>query len=402
MWWKDQLPIDGVYVHIPFCKNLCGYCGFVKQTPTSYVDQYATTVAQELKYLTQNFSLQIKPKTLYFGGGTPSLFEGKMVEHISHELSSVFSLEELEEFTVEANPSDISINLLGRLKDIGVTRLSIGIQSPVSSILLNLQRIQHQQDVIKAGEILSASPFALNMDLIYGCPGMSLHHIEESISQLLKCNISHISAYELTLHKSHPSSPYRPDDDIIVQQALLIRSLLASAGFTQYEVSNYAKPGYESKHNLNYWNFKNVLGLGVGAHSSLNFIHKTEGKLTNLNWTNPAATAVYTNTCSSTKHPLHQTKPQNSVDTEKLFLVAHLRKQQGFLLQTYQDYFGKNFLTQYSKTVHTFRDKGWLTIHQNKCQPTAAGLFFLDSILIELFDELEKRGCLTLPAHIPI
>lgn len=401
MWWKDKLSIDGLYIHIPFCKNLCGYCDFIKQVPTPDMDKYAELVIQELQYLAHHCGLALHPKTLYFGGGTPSLSTGKIVADITHQLSSYFNIQQLQEFTVEANPVDISTDLLQQLKTIGVTRLSVGIQSPFSSMLFNLQRIQPQEAVIAARTLLSNSPFALNMDMIYGCPGMTLHHIEETIRQLMDFNVSHISAYELTLHSSHESSPYRPDDEVLVQHARLIHHHLTSAGFIQYEVSNYAKPGYESKHNTQYWNFKNVLGLGVGAHSSLNFTHAIENRFTNLNWTNPGTISTYNKTCDNSQHPMHRAHPQSIIDTEKLFLIAQLRKQEGFSLQTYQDCFKKPFLSQYTRSLESLTTHGWLLIHKSRCVPTPSGLFFLDSILSEMFDELGACA-LTPPVQTPI
>lgn len=382
MWLKNALPIDSVYVHIPFCKNVCEYCDFAKQKPTADALAYSKHVIQEIDQLAQHPFLWA-PKTLYFGGGTPSLFQGELVSQISSHLSRYMDISALEEFTVEVNPSDVTPTLLSRFKEMGVTRLSMGVQSVFSSALINLGRIQRCDEVFCAGELLRESPFDLNMDLIYACPGIHLDHISESIAQLTNFRVSHISAYELTLSPSHPSFAYRPNEDAIVDQALYIRDQLAAAGLKQYEVSNYAKPGHESKHNLSYWNFKNVLGLGVSAHSSLNF-KTSQNYTTNVHWTNPASLKPYTQKCTGKLHPIHIATPQSLDDTEKLFLIANLRKCAGFELTTYKTLFHQDFTHRYTTELKHLTDQGWLHCTDTHAHPTASGLLMLDSILSHL------------------
>ncbi len=262
-----------IYLHIPFCRRRCSYCSF-----TSYagreddIPRYAVATEQELK-LRRIDGAQVK--TIYFGGGTPSLLPVDAVRRLLATIDENFILDDNAEITFEANPGTISLNYLRELRKSGVNRLSLGIQSFDDSELKLLGRI-HSAD--GAREVISLAKKAgfnkLSLDFIYDIPGRSPETLQRVLDEALTFGVQHLSLYGLTLEEGTPMHQAvergelpAPDPDAAASEYETAERMLEQAGYRHYEISNWAKPGYESKHNSVYWKRGEYLGVGVAAHS---------------------------------------------------------------------------------------------------------------------------------------
>lgn len=254
-----------VYIHIPFCKSKCKYCSFISfvKEETGYFD----FLEQEI----DTFYKREELNSLYFGGGTPSLIDSKTIE----KLLSKFNLSETTEITFEMNPDDAKPDYLKSLKAIGINRLSMGSQTFNDQVLKLIGRRHSSSDTIKAVENAKKAGFEnISLDLIYGLPfGAS---IEKDIETILSLEIQHISTYGLKIEENSyfynnlPSN--LPDEDSQADMYILINEKLESAGYKRYEISNFSLPGFESKHNLNYWNNSEYYGFGLAVHGYLDGI----------------------------------------------------------------------------------------------------------------------------------
>ncbi len=268
-----------VYIHIPFCKSKCKYCSFISFTNIDYIATYINKLIEEIK---TDYSGE-KLKTLYIGGGTPSLLK---IEDLK-KIINIFNLDTDCEFTIELNPDDINLNYLKELQDLGVNRLSIGSQSFNDKILNFIGRRHDSQCIIKSIEIAKKCNFNnISLDLIYGLPLQTIELIKTDLDTFLNLDIQHISTYGLKIEensywgKIFNEKNYQlelinskidiPNDDIQAEMYELINDILSKNKFYRYEISNFAKKGYESNHNLNYWNNNEYYGFGISAHGYIN------------------------------------------------------------------------------------------------------------------------------------
>ena len=282
-------PVSGIYIHIPFCASRCIYCDFYSTTLRNKAPQYVEALIHEMDE--RRSFLRTPVRTIYFGGGTPSQLGPAHIATLLRALSSRFDLSLCEEITLEANPEDFidgtwplpspsqpsmsapSSPYAGGLEK--VNRFSIGVQSLVDSELRLLHRRHNAAHVREAVNLLrDAGITNLSLDLMYGLPTQTLASWEYSIDEVLKLRPQHISAYNLSvepgtrLHTLVQKGELTPcDDETCLQMAALLRTKLNAAGFEQYEISNYALPGFHSRHNSSYWEPTPYLGLGPGAHS---------------------------------------------------------------------------------------------------------------------------------------
>lgn len=266
--------MSGIYLHIPFCKQACSYCDFYFVTRTSEREHFVQRLVENIMgYKDSKFSEETV-ETIYFGGGTPSLLEPVQLEQIMGALYKVFDIKE-REVTLEMNPDDVSVQFLSDLKSLGITRASMGVQSFEPELLDFMHRAHSSEEALQCLELLSASDFdSFTVDLIYGNPGQSVEQLERDINKLLKFDPPHISAYSLTIEpKTRLGKQVElgriapPEDDKVAKHFDIINRLFENHGIERYEVSNYSLPGKEAIHNSNYWEHKNYLGLGPGAHS---------------------------------------------------------------------------------------------------------------------------------------
>ncbi len=270
--------MSGIYIHIPFCKQACSYCDFYFVTRDRLIPEFVDALVHEISAvpLFDGSPFPSDPvRTLYLGGGTPSRLPLSQLERIFEALHRQFDLSGLTECTVEVNPEDVTTAWLDGLRDLGVTRLSMGIQSFQPELLDFMHRAHSSTQAHYALDTVTGAGFpSFSVDLIYGCPGQSDAQLRDDLEQLLAYSPPHVSAYSLTIEprtrlgKQAELGRLAPaDDETVAGQARMIRESLASRGVERYEISNYAAPGHEAEHNSAYWNHQNYLGLGPAAHS---------------------------------------------------------------------------------------------------------------------------------------
>lgn len=266
--------MTGIYIHIPFCKQACSYCDFYFLTRQQLRQPFVDALVREiLSYKDSEFSLE-PVRTIYFGGGTPSLLNESQLVQIFSALDRIFDLQPVE-VTMELNPDDVTAEYLDMICSAGVNRASMGVQSFQEELLRFMHRAHSPGEAVRALEALRKANFdTFTADLIYGNPGQTTAMLKEDIRQLLRFNPPHISAYSLTVEtntrfgKQVEAGRITPADDEEVSVHFdLVRSEFADAGLEQYEVSNYSKPDKEAVHNSSYWNHQNYIGLGPSAHS---------------------------------------------------------------------------------------------------------------------------------------
>jgi oxygen-independent coproporphyrinogen-3 oxidase len=266
--------MSGIYLHIPFCKQACSYCDFYFVTRTSEREHFVQRLVEDIKSYSDTRFARETVETIYFGGGTPSLLEPAQLEQIMGALYDVFDIN-AREITLEMNPDDVSAQFLADLKSLGISRASMGVQSFEPELLEFMHRAHSSEEALQCLELLSASEFnSFTVDLIYGNPGQSVEQLERDVKKLLQFDPPHISAYSLTIEPRTRLGKQvelgriaPPEDDKVAEHFDIINRMFSNQGIERYEVSNYSQPGKEAVHNSHYWEHKNYLGLGPGAHS---------------------------------------------------------------------------------------------------------------------------------------
>lgn len=356
-----------IYIHVPFCHRKCTYCAFFSKVEGGKwrMDSYVDALIEEMR---QRRDEQAHPiKTVYFGGGTPSILPIEQLERIVKALHDNFDLSQVEEVTLEANPEDLTIGYLQGLKKLGlVNRLSIGIQSLDDEMLRLLNRRHTAQQAIDAVENAHKAGFDnISVDFIYGLPSMtSLTSMTSLISM-----VAHLSAYALTVESGtalavqvEQGRVELPDEEEVVRQYHSLCRQFSDAGFLQYEVSNFARPGFESRHNSRYWNRTPYLGLGPGAHSFDGFRRR---------WNKPDGT--------------FEQETLTEADAYNELLMTALRTTRGVSLAQVPE--------QYKERLHRemqpYVDSGWIVVRSEvggwSYEPTPEGLLHADGIAAALF-----------------
>jgi oxygen-independent coproporphyrinogen III oxidase len=272
-----------LYLHIPFCTHRCAYCDFnTYARQEQFIPAYADALTREISFVSRQISqLSDYPTTIhtvFFGGGTPSLLSPKQFESILRSIHSNFTLTDDAEITIEANPGTCSFAHLLDLHSLGINRLSYGVQSANTEELRMLERAHSVFDVIEAVRAARKAGFRnLNLDLIYGLPEQTLPTWQTTVRRILDLHPEHISAYALTLEHGTPFGRWAskgllplPDSDLAADMYEWLSETLESNGYVQYEISNWAKPGHECRHNLQYWRGLPYLAFGAGAHGYAN------------------------------------------------------------------------------------------------------------------------------------
>lgn len=267
-----------IYLHIPFCSTMCSYCAFNTYTNMEMlIPSYVSALTEEIRYI-GNTKPNLRLKSIFFGGGTPSLISLPQYEQLFDALHRAFIIESRAEITLESNPNDLTVDYLSGLKLIGFNRVSIGMQtSNVQELKIFNREHTNQQVVDAVNNAHSANFDNISMDLIFGTPHQTLKTWQATLEQVIDLNIQNVSAYNLILEGNTPLKDDidlgklpTPDDDLAADMYDLATEKLSEAGFEQYEISNWAKPNFESQHNIQYWNNEPYLGLGAGAHGFAN------------------------------------------------------------------------------------------------------------------------------------
>ncbi len=265
--------ISHLYAHIPFCPKVCPYCSFYKEASDRNKTQaFLDAMLKEA----ENAVLQVRPETIFFGGGTPTALSTTQLQSLIGGLRERMDFSALREFTIEMNPATVSLEKAAALRALGVNRVSMGVQSWDPALLTTLGRVHSADQARRSYAILREAGFDnVNLDLMFGIPGQSLAQWRESLNQTLALQPEHISAYCLTYEEDTEyfvrmtRGQYRPDETLDADLFEVTMDLLGAAGFEQYEISNYARPGRDCRHNLAYWLGADYLGLGPSAFSTV-------------------------------------------------------------------------------------------------------------------------------------
>ena len=372
----------GIYIHIPFCRQACHYCNFHFSTNQSQKAILLKSLVKEIE-LTQLPGDNEIINTIYFGGGTPSLLSDVELESILDSVHQKFRVDPSAEITLEANPDDVTPAILQSWLSNGINRLSLGIQSFNEAELRWMNRAHNAaQSLQSIDDILSAGFTNFSVDLIYGSPLLTNDEFEKNIHIIFEKNIPHISCYALTveektaLHHLIEKKKYSPVDEARqAAQFELLLQLTEQAGYEQYEISNFAKPGYRSKHNSSYWQGRRYYGFGPSAHSF--------NGIDTRSW-NIANNALYIqsleqNTIPSEEEILTATQQLNE------YIMISLRTMEGIDLNVLADRFGKDKVDAINKAAETFAREELLIYQDGRMLLTKKGKFLADGIAAELF-----------------
>ncbi len=266
-----------LYVHIPYCVSKCPYCDFNSHVAARIPEEeYTRALLRELRHHSEREAWTGRSiKTVFFGGGTPSTFQGASIGAVLDEAARLFGFDEGMEITLEANPGVVDAGRFRDYRSCGVNRISIGAQSFNPKLLQFLGRVHSAEETRQALKSARKAGFDnFSLDLIYGIPGQTVEGVGHDLSQALKNEPPHLSAYNLTIEEGTPfHARYRQgllkplDEELEIEMAARVQHTLADAGLERYEISNYARPGLQSRHNVNYWEGGDYLGIGAGAHS---------------------------------------------------------------------------------------------------------------------------------------
>lgn len=356
-----------VYIHIPFCHNICHYCDFNK----FLMDKQP--IMAYLAALNNEFALygEIEAKSIYVGGGTPSALNLLELKYLLEAIKGSIVISPNSEYTVEINPEDLTMEKLSLFKEFGVNRLSIGVQTFNDYHLVKLGR-QHTGDDVKRG-IVTAQELGfdnISIDLIYALPGQTLSDVHDDIRQACSLNIQHVSAYSLIIEPKTVFYNLRkcqqlilPPDEETAQMMEDIKALLEQNNLTQYEISNYAKTGYESKHNLTYWNCEEYYGFGAGAHGYLNGIR----------YVNKRVLTKYMLALNNMKKPLLEENKLSIAEKMAEYIILGLRKVEGISLLAFAEIFACSLLEVFAKEVAKCQELALLCHHNDRLYLSAKG-----------------------------
>ncbi len=298
----DQKPFS-IYLHVPYCASRCGYCDFNTYTFNELGEDHSLKwldgVKQEIALAKKVLVSLPKISTIFVGGGTPTLLEARDLVEAVKELEAAFGFKSGIEITTEANPDSVDLEKLQALRAGGFNRISFGMQSAVPSVLKVLERTHNPENVAKAVSMARAAGFEqINLDLIYGTPGESVEDLQESIDAVLALEVDHVSAYALIVEEGtrlarsiSKQEISQPDDDDMADKYLMLDRAFSNQGLNWYEVSNWAKPNSECRHNIHYWKSNNWWGIGPGAHSHINGVRWWNEKLPRI-WTERLANGL--------------------------------------------------------------------------------------------------------------
>ena len=379
--------MSGIYIHVPFCLSKCLYCGFYSVASTRNKDLYVNTLLEEIK-LRRDYLSRSPIKTIYFGGGTPSLLSADELSQILRQLEQHHDCSGLQEMTLEANPEQLTPDYCKTLRALGFNRLSIGVQSFQDHVLHFMGRRHTAQQAIRAVENAHTAGFHnISIDLIYGVSERTDEQWSQDLDMAFQLPIQHLSCYALTeeensrLHKQIQGGKHAPVDDeqAARQYGILIERITASGtplcpGFEQYEISNFCRPSFESRHNSAYWDHTPYLGLGPAAHSF-------DGR--SRQW-NPANLNRYTENIQCGK-ACEEHEELSPTDLYNETVLLSLRTRKGLNLEAIAAQYGKS---RTEEIIHHFGENvptAWYENAAGRLRLTADGLWFADGIAENLF-----------------
>lgn len=356
----------GIYVHIPFCKKKCYYCDFLSFSNCEQkVEEYVQAMLEEIE---RGSNKNIIISTIYIGGGTPSIIKSQYIEIIIKQIRKSYIVANNAEITIEINPGTVNEEKIKKYKEIGINRISIGLQSTNNKILKEIGRIHDYERFLETYIIVKKLGIKnVNIDLMLALPNQSIEELKESIEKVIVLNPEHISIYSLILEEGTKlekqileSEVFLPDEDIERQMYWLVKSKLEEKGYKHYEISNFAKQGYESKHNMNCWKQVEYLGFGLGAHSYFE----------NSRYSNISNIDKYIK--RDFNKIIHEV--QEEQDKQKEYMLLGLRKIDGIKISEFKSKFSKNPLYVFRNELKELVEKGLLEVDLDDIKLTYKGI----------------------------
>ncbi|MDD5362948.1 MAG: radical SAM family heme chaperone HemW [Ignavibacteria bacterium] len=371
---------SGIYIHVPFCHRRCTYCDFYLTTNTKLTDIFIKSLVKEFELVSK--SLENKDiDSVFLGGGTPSILNKQQLSAVFSALKNYFNLSGESEITIECNPEDISKDTekLEYFRNCGINRISIGTQSFINNELYFLTREHTEEDSVKAVRNAKNIFDNVSVDLIYSIPAQTEKSLMYNLDKIIELDIPHVSAYTLIfeegtlLHKAYSKKKINKNTDAKESELyFLVNNYLASKGYMHYEVSNYAKPGFESKHNLKYWEFKDYIGFGPSAHS---FCNKKR-------WNNVKSVTKYSEMLEKNLLPVEFSEIPDAVKMENDYFISVMRSK-GVCFEDYSRLFGKNFEEVFENAVAANIKNGYAKIENGRFGLTDKGFALADTILLD-------------------
>jgi len=362
----------GLYIHIPFCQQKCLYCDFPSHANLTHLSQpYVAALCQEISGLGGVLSGCIVD-TVYVGGGTPTVLPASFLKQLLRQVSISFSLAPTVEFSMEANPGTVDQEKLDVLRAGGVNRLSFGVQSFSDPLLVGIGRIHSAQQAREAIHMAKEAGFAnINVDLMYGLPNQSVKELQDSMMQAIQMDITHISAYGLKVEEGTHFAKMQqdgtlqlPEEEVDETMYQMTTEFLPINGFKRYEISNFAKPGYECRHNLKYWQYQPYIGVGAAAHS----FWKNERRA------NIVDVLSYIQTVQNGQSPIEICETPDRTIAMAEYVFLSLRTVQGLSIEAFDQYFQTDFFKHYREVVSTLLEKKLIMVAEKQIRLTVIGM----------------------------
>ncbi len=374
----------GVYIHIPFCKHKCYYCDFISfANKNNMVDVYIDVIKREIEIYKKQLKEELQIDTIYIGGGTPSYIDSKYIVSIINKLKDNFIILKNAEITIEVNPGTVTKEKLLDYKNCGINRLSIGLQCTDNNILKIIGRIHSYDDFLYTYNLTRKVRFNnINIDLMLALPEQSLKGLEEGVKRIIKLNPEHISIYSLILEEDtklygmvqdHKIS--LPDEDTERKMYWNVKHILEKNGYNHYEISNFAKQGKESKHNLNCWEQKEYIGFGLGAHSYENGV-----RFCNTHRLDEFIQEVHD--FENLGYKIIQER-QDKLEQEKEYMMLGFRKIEGICISKFKNKFTDNPLYLFRKELSYLVNKDLIVIDGNNIKLSNKGINFANIVFKE-------------------
>lgn len=372
----------GIYVHIPFCKQKCYYCDFISYAnKEEKTKEYVKCIQKEIEIESKKYSKdEYEITTIYLGGGTPSYISALYIENIINVIKLNYNVKDNAEITIEINPGTVNEEKILIYEKIGINRVSIGLQTTNDKLLKQIGRIHTYEEFLNCYKLVSKSKIDnINVDLMLALPNQTIEDLEESLQKVINLKPNHISLYSLILEEGTKLEKMvsenivkLPEEDMEREMYWKTKRILEKNGYNHYEISNFAKEGYKSKHNMNCWNQKEYLGFGVAAHSYVN--RKRYCNINNIE--------EYVSNIKKGKIENNRTvcEIQNTIDEQKEFMMLGLRKIDGIDIQEFKNKFVENPIYVFHKELEKLVNEDLVEIDLDKIKLTNKGLDFANLV----------------------
>lgn len=367
----------GLYIHIPFCKRKCLYCDFPSYSNMEkHISPYIEALKREIKLIALKHP-GMHLTSIFIGGGTPTYISSQYMQDILQTVQACFDIQKEAEISIEANPGTFDFFRLQKYREMGINRLSIGLQAWQDRLLKKLGRIHTQKEFLKGFQAAKEAGFqTINIDLMLGLPDQSLEDWKETLRQVSSLNPTHLSCYSLIVEEGTPfytiqeQGKLKLDEDLEREMYYYTKEYLKKQGYNHYEISNFAKQGFECKHNLLYWDVKPYIGVGAAAHSFINGVR----------YANISLLPKYIEELSHNRLPVAKEHTVTKQELIQEFMFLGLRKIEGVSKQNFHQKFGKSIEKVYRDVLQELQDEKLLQIKGDNIFLTSKGLDFANRV----------------------